>query len=246
MSKHSHWAKIKHDKGGADKKRGALFSKLIKAIQIAAREGADVSANFKLRLVLDQAKTAGVTKDTIERAVARGSGQDKDAAQLFEDTYEGFAPGGIAIIIETISDSKNRTFQELKHLFSIHGGTLGSSNSVAWMFNRKGIIRLPNFTTLMESKKLSRDDLEMKLIEAGAEDLMEEDGGLSVFVKPEDLKSAEEKIRSLELEPEYVGLDWIAKEKVAAKDENAEKLEAFQNALDEREDVSNYFTNETD
>jgi YebC/PmpR family DNA-binding regulatory protein len=246
MSRHSHWAKIKHDKLAADKKRGILFSKLIKTIQVAAREGADPAINFKLRMAIDQAKAAGMPKETIERAIARGSGQDKEGVQVFEDTCEGFGPGKVAIIVEIVTDNKNRAIQNLKHLFSKFGGTLASPGSVSWQFERKGVLRLPSFKTLEEIIKKQREEVELCLIEVGAEDLIEEDEGVSMIVKPEELKISEERIRGLGIIPDYVGLAWIPKERIKLTPENRAQLEALEEALDETEDVKNYFTNAID
>jgi len=239
MSRHSHWAKIKHDKGATDKKKGALFSKLIKTVQFAAREGDDPGSNFKLRLAIDQAKAAGMTKDTMDRAVARGSGKDKDASELFEETYEGFAPGGAAIMIDVVTDNKNRAYQSLKQLFNKLGGNLGGSGSVAWQFQKKGVARLSSEVI----KNFNSEELELKLIDAGADDIISEEGGLIVYTKAEGLKSFEEKIRAQGLLPEYAGLEWVPKERVSISDEVKDQLEAFQEALDEIEDVSDYFTN---
>ncbi|MEK7607218.1 MAG: YebC/PmpR family DNA-binding transcriptional regulator [Patescibacteria group bacterium] len=243
MSKHSHWAKIKHDKGGADAKRGKVFSKIVRAVQLAARDGADPAANFRLRLVMDQAKTAGVTKNTIERAVLRGSGQDGEGIAMSEEIYEGFTPGGAAIIIHAVTDNKNRTFQDLKHLFNKFGGNLGGSGSVAWQFTKRGILRLPVFDTIVSIAKTPREDAEMYLIEAGAEDIVEEDGGLTIYTKPEELKAVEERVRAIGVVPEYAAIDWVAKDAVEIPEEKQTDFEAFEGALDELEDVNEYYTN---
>lgn len=243
MSKHSHWAKIKHDKGGADAKRGKVFSKIVRAVQLAARDGADPASNFRLRLVMDQAKTAGVTKDTIERAVLRGSGQDGDGVVMSEEVYEGFAPGGAAIIIQAVTDNKNRTFQDLKHLFNKFGGNLGGSGSVAWQFTKRGILRLPAFDALVSAAKTTREDIELRLIEAGAEEIVEEDSGLTLYTKPEELKAVEERIRAIGASPEYVAIGWVAKETMEIPEEKRVEFEALGNALDELEDVNEYYTN---
>lgn len=243
MSKHSHWAKIKHDKGGADAKRGKVFSKIVRAVQLAARDGADPASNFRLRLVMDQAKTAGVTKDTIERAVLRGSGQDGEGVVMSEEVYEGFAPGGAAIIIQAVTDNKNRTFQDLKHLFNKFGGNLGGSGSVAWQFTKRGILRLPAFDALVSAAKTTREDIELRLIEAGAEEIVEEDSGLTLYTKPEELKAVEERIRAIGASPEYVAIGWVAKETMEIPEEKRVEFEALGNALDELEDVNEYYTN---
>lgn len=239
MSRHSHWAKIKHDKGAADKKKGALFSRMIKTVQLAAREGDDPESNFKLRLAIDQAKAAGMTKDTMDRAIARGSGKDKDASELFEETYEGFAPGGAAIMVDVVTDSKNRTYQDLKQLFNKQGGNLGGSGSVAWQFQKRGVIHLASEVV----KDINPEELELKLIDAGAEDIISEEEGLIIYTKPEELKSFEEKIQVQGLSSEYAGLEWVPKERVPVSAEAKEQLEVFQDALDEMEDISNYYTN---
>lgn len=243
MSRHSHWAKIKHDKAISDKKKGAQFSRLLRAVQIAARDGSNPETNFKLRLAIDQAKDAGITKETIERAIARGSGASKEGAELFEEIYEGFAPGGAAVMVEVLTDNKNRSYQEIKHLFSQYGGNLSGPNSVAWQFERKGIIRLPSFENLTKTLNLNREDLEFKLIEAGAQDILEEDEGVSVLVKPEELKEVSEKIKNLQINPDYVGLGWVPKNKVEIPDSQEKNFQALFEALDERDDVKDYYTN---
>ncbi|KKU73549.1 MAG: transcriptional regulator [Parcubacteria group bacterium GW2011_GWA2_47_26] len=250
MSRHSHWAKVKHGKGTADQKRGALFSKLSRMITVAARSGGDPSMNFRLRLAIDHAKAAAMTKDTIERAIAKGTGADKEGLQITEEIYEGFGPSGIALLIEVVTDNKNRAFQELKHAFSKHGGSLGSSGSVAWMFEHKGVIRLPPPHPASgipipggEGRVRADQDLEFKLIDAGAEDIASEDEGVTVYTKPEELKAVEEKIRAAGLIPEYTGLAWVAKDAVKPPEEARGQLEALQDALDEMEDVSEYYTN---
>src|SRR3989338_2432791 len=143
MSRHSKWSKIKGAKGTADQKRAAVFTKLSRMITIAARGGGDPGTNFKLRLVIDTAKSSAMPKDTIERAIAKGTGGDKEGVLLIEETHEGFGPGGTAFIVEVVTDKKNRAFQDLKHAFVQHGGNLGGKGSVAWMFEHKGVIRLP-------------------------------------------------------------------------------------------------------
>lgn len=239
MSRHSHWAKIKHTKGAADKKKGALFSKISRMITVAAREGGDPVFNFKLRLVIDQAKIAGMTKDTIERAIAKGSGADKDGVCMSEDVYEGFGPGGVAFMIETISDNKNRAFQNLKRVFGGQGGALGGSGSVAWMFERRGVIRL----IPQQGNHETMEQWELKLIDAGAEDIAKEEEGVVVYTKPEALKAVEERIRAAGYTLEYAGLERIAKEKVSPSGDAKGQLAALEEALDEMEDVSEYYTN---
>ncbi|OGL66844.1 hypothetical protein A3F52_05170 [Candidatus Uhrbacteria bacterium RIFCSPHIGHO2_12_FULL_47_11] len=263
MSRHSKWSKIKNQKGSADQKKGAIFTKLSRAITVAARAGGDPTSNFKLRLVIDTAKSAAMPKDTIERAIAKGTGADKEGAQIIEETYEGFGPGGVAFMVEIVTDNKNRAYQELRQTFSEHGGNLGSSGSVAWMFEHKGVIRIaaphlalrPSsptrgeespFVPLPTGEGRVREDIELKLIDAGAEDIATEDEGITIYTKPEDLKSVEEKIRASGLTPEYAGLEWVPKEKLTIPEDARAKLENLENALDELEDVSEYYTNATE
>lgn len=234
MSRHSKWSKIKHQKGAADVKKGAMFTKHSKAITIAAQDGADASMNFKLRLALEAAKAAGMTKDTIDRAVARGSGDGKEGVQMIEELFEGFLPGGVAVLVEAVTDNHNRTLQEVKHIFSKHGGSLASSNAVAWMFEKKGVVRV--------SDGAPSDDVELQLIESGAQDIIAEEDGLTIYTKVEDLKSVEEKVRSLSFTPEYVGFSWVPKERVASL-ADAEGVEGALERLEEHDDVSNVFTN---
>lgn len=238
MSRHSKWSKIKGAKGGADQKRAAMFTKLSRQISIAARGGGDPARNFKLRLVIDTAKSAAMPKDTIERAIAKGTGADKEGAQLIEETYEGFGPGGTAFIIEVVTDKKNRALQDLKHTFAEHGGNLGGSGSVAWMFERKGVIRLA-----MEHGAHNIEQVELTLIDAGADDIVVEDEGITVYTKPDELKLVEEKVRVMGFTPEGAGLEWVAKEKITPPENAHGQLEALQDALDEMEDVSEYYMN---
>lgn len=249
MSRHSKWSKIKHTKGTADQKKGALFSKLARVIAIAAREGADPASNFKLRMAIEQAKSSEMPKDNIERAIAKGSGADKDAAQLIEETYEGFGPGGVAFMVEVVTDNKNRAYQELRKTFSNHGGNLGNPGSVAWQFAHRGVLHLspPSGGT----PPLGGEQLELQLIDAGADDIVREDDGITVYTKPAELKAVEEKIRATGLAPDYAGLEWVPKEKMTQSVIPSEaegsrgQLEALQEALDEMEDMSEYYTNAT-
>lgn len=241
MSRHSKWAKIKHGKGIADQKRGALFSKLTRVISVAAREGGDPASNFKLRMAIEQAKAAEMPKDNIDRAIAKGSGADKDATALIQETYEGFGPGGVAFMVEVITDNKNRAYQELRKTFSDHGGNLGSPGAVAWMFERRGVIRLSPLGGGVPPP--SGEQLELQIIDAGAEDIVREGDSILVYTKPAELKAVEEKVRAAGLAPDYAGLEWIPKEKLTPPQDVRGQLEALEDALDEMEDVSEYYTN---
>lgn len=247
MSKHSKWAKIKNDKGVADVKKGAIFTKHSRAISVAARSGGNPEKNFKLRMAMDAAKTAGVPKDTIERAVARGSGTDGEE-ELSEMLYEAIGPGKVGIMIEAVTNNKNRTVNDLRRLLEEYGGTLANSGAVAWQFQRLGVVRLSVSSSHCEPQaKQSRlsDELELKLIDLGAEDIKEEDGGLTIYTKQENFQKLLDGLRGLNLAPEYSGLEWVAKESMAVTDTAARtQLDELYAALDADDDTQNYFTSE--
>ena len=249
MSKHSKWSKIKNAKGEADVKKGAVFTKHSRAISVAARSGGDPEKNFKLRMAMDAAKTAGVPKDTIERAVARGSGADGEE-ELSEMLYEAIGPGKVGIMIEAVTNNKNRTVNDLRRLLEEYGGTLANSGAVAWQFQRLGVVRLNALSCHSEGAErlknpLSIESLELKLIDLGAEDIKEEDGGLTIYTKQENFQKLLDGLRGLNLAPEYSGLEWVAKESMAVADPAARtQLDELYAALDESDDVQNYFTSE--
>lgn len=179
MSGHSKWAQIKRQKAVVDQKKGQVFSKMSREITIAAKSGGDPASNFKLRLVLDRAREAGVPKDVVERAVKRGTGEDQ-AGQIEDVVYEGYGPFGTAFLIEAATDNKNRTVNNIKHIFTKHGGNLGSSGSVAWQFVTRGQI-------LVERIAEDMSDVELAVIDAGAEDVRESAEGLEIYTTPIDL-----------------------------------------------------------
>lgn len=236
MSKHSKWAKVKNYKGAADAKRAGAFTKLGRAITVAVKQGGgDPTMNFRLRMAIDKARESNMPKDTIDRAVARGAGAG-DGAVIEEAVYEGFGPGGAAIVVHALSDNKNRTLMNVRTIFSKQGGNLGGQNSVAWMFEKKGVFRIPIAG--------AADELALKLIDLGAEDVREEDEGLTVIIAPENF----ERYKTA-LEKEGITLDFaetmlLAKEKLElASPEEREKLENFIQTLEEDEDVDDVVTN---
>ena len=230
MSGHSKWATIKRAKGIADKKRGQVFSKLSREISLAAKNGSDPTMNFRLRLVLDRAKDAGVPKDVIERAVKRGSGEGQEG-QIEEALYEGYGPFATAFLIEVATDSKNRTANNIKHIFSEHGGNMGSQGSVAWQFATRGQILVER----NNSDDLS--NLELTAIDAGAEDVRESPEGLEVYTLPVDL----EKIKQILLAAgAKIAQAQVIKESSQGVDLSAEqkqKIEALVQSLENDEDV---------
>lgn len=232
MSGHSKWATTKRQKAAVDAKRSSLFTKLSKNIAIAARDGADPTMNFKLRMAIDAAKGYSMPKDNIERAIARGSGKSGEG-QLETALYEGFAPGGIAVLVEAITDNKNRTVSEVKNVFSKHGGNLGGAGAVAWMFVPRGIIRLKN-TEVTEEQQL-------ELIDAGLVDVAPDPDGATIICEFERLQACEEKSRAVGLTVEEAAGGYVAKEKIVPQ--NTEALTALLEALDDLDDVTNIHTN---
>lgn len=239
MSRHSKWSKIKRQKGASDVAKGKVFTKLGKAITIAAREkGGDSTSNFGLRLAIDKAREANMPKDNIEKAIARGTGAGADAAVIEEVTYEGFLPGGAAIMITALTDNRNRTTSNIKHILSKYGGNLGGMGSVSWIFEKKGVIRIKPKTGK------NREDAELELIEAGADDIKEEEGVIVIYVRADKFQASREAIVKLDYEIESTEIEQVPKNFVKIEDEGAKaNIETIFEALDEDEDVNDFFTN---
>lgn len=238
MSGHSKWAQIKRQKGAADAKRGSLFTKLGNAITIAAREGGgNPDANFKLRLTIDRARGANMPKDNIERAIKRGTGEL--AGGIIEEVvYEAFGPGGSALMIESLTDNKNRSLGEVKAILKQFGGTLAGINSVAWMFDKKGVI------TLALPEKGGLEKTEETVIESGAEDLEESGDQLLVYTAPDKLHLVMENLQQAGLDITDSGLSLIAKNPVSLNNqEENQKLTDLLSALDDSEEVNNVYLN---
>src|SRR3954470_711144 len=179
MAGHSKWAGIKHKKAIVDARRGAAFTKLARAVTVAAREGGgDVEGNPALALAVQKAKDASMPKDNIERAIAKGTGADKDAESFESVLYEGYGPGGVALLVEAVTDNRNRTGADVRHMFTKHGGNLGEPGSVAYLFDKKGLV-------VVDAERYSEDDL-MAAIEAGAEDIAIDDDVFEVITDPSD------------------------------------------------------------
>ena len=236
MSGHSKWSTIKRKKGVADAKRGKMFTKLIKEITIAAREGgSDPGANPRLRLAVDNAKAANMPADNIERAIKKATGE-LEGVIFHELTYEGYGPSGIAVIVEVATDNKNRTVADVRHLFSKYNGSLGENGSVAWMFDRKGVITLP-------TQDKTEDDIMDIVLETGADDLQTEEDFFEVQTNLESFDSVRKALLAKELQVENASLQWIAKNVVKVNDEDAEKVIKLIDALEESDDVQNVFSN---
>lgn len=236
MSGHSKWATIRRKKAVVDAKRGKMFTKLIKEITIAAREGGgDPDANPRLRLAVDNAKAANMPADNIDRAIKKATGE-LEGVIFHELTYEGYGPGGIAILVEVATDNKNRTVAEVRHLFSKSGGSMGESGSVAWMFERKGIISFP------QQGKTEEDILGIVLDE-GAEDLSSQDEYFEVQTPIESFEPVRKSLLKSDLLIENASLQWIAKNNISVTSEDAEKVMKLIEGLEDIDDVQNVFSN---
>lgn len=235
MSGHSKWANIKNRKQSEDAKKAKVFTKIARTITVAARGGADSESNFQLRLAISQARAANMPRENVDRAIARAAvGQGKE--QLEEVLYEAYGPSGIAILIQALTDNRNRTVSNLKHIFSNYGGSLAGAGSVKYLFDRKGVARVASLGS-------DREALELALIDAGAEDIAEEDGLFVIYSAPDKLKNILAALGDLAVE--YSGLEWIAKERIAVGDPAVkQKLEELYNSLDEDDDVNEWYTNE--
>src|SRR5690242_12599753 len=194
MSGHSKWSSIKHKKGAADAKRGKLFSKLARAIIVAAREGGpDPANNLALQNAIEKARSYSMPKDNIERAIARGSGAAADADAFEQITYEGYGPNGVAIIVEALTDNRNRTAAEVRHVFSKNDGNLGTSGAVAWLFERRGVI-------LVDGDRFDEDDVTLAAADGGADDVERDGSTIEVTTSPETLTAVREALEQAGIE----------------------------------------------
>lgn len=239
MSGHSKWHNIQGRKGKQDALRSNMFTKVTKIISVAAAKGgSDPAMNFSLRLAIDKAKAAGMPKDNIERAIKKGSGESGDGNKMEEIIYEGYGPSGVALLIKTVIDNKNRTVQEIKHLLSKNGGSLGSAGSVVWMFNQFGSAEIE-----AEQLKIGRDEFELMMMDAGADDIQESDGVVEIKTKVENLKVVLDKLKEMEIEPKNSGLIWEAKDKVKVDPELQTKLEKLFGEFEDNDDIEDWYTN---
>jgi len=236
MSGHSKWATIRRKKGALDAKRGKIFTRLIREITIAARQGGgDPDGNPRLRLAIDNAKSANMPAENIERAIKKATGE-LEGSQIIELTYEGYGPGGAALLVEVATDNKNRTVAELRHIFSKGNGNLGETGSVAWMFERKGVI------TVKKDGKTEDEMMEI-VIEAGADDLQTEEEFFMITTSLESFEPVRRILISKNLNIENASLQWVAKNHIAISGENAEKLMKLMEALEDCDDVQNVYSN---
>jgi len=236
MAGHSKWASIKHKKKAVDAKRGALFTKLTRAITVAAREGGgDPDGNPALALAVQKARDASMPKDNIERAIAKGTGADSDADAFEALVYEGYGPAGVAVLVEALTDNRNRASAEIRHAFSTHGGGLGEPGSVAWNFEKKGVI-------VLDGDRYSEDDV-MPAIDAGAEDVQEEGDKMRVLSEPTDLTAVKAALEEAGVEIESAALATEPKSTVELTGKDAQRMIDLLEVLDDQDDVDQVYAN---
>jgi len=230
MSGHSKWASIKHKKAIVDSRRGKLFTKLARAITTAARDGGgDLEGNPSLQLAVQKAKDASMPKDNIERAIAKGTGAGADTAAIEDVLYEGYGPGGVAMLIEAMTENRNRTGADVRHVLGKHGGSLGEPGSVAYLFDKRGLI-------VIDAERYSEDDL-LPAIEAGAEDVAQDEGVFEVLTEPATLTAVRTALEQAEIEVQSSEVAWLPKARVPVGEDDATKLLALIDALEDNDDV---------
>lgn len=236
MSGHSKWSQIKRQKGVADARRGAVFTKLGREIVVAAKQGGpDPAANFRLRLAVQRAREANMPADTIERAIKRAAGSG-EGAELEEITYEGYGPGGTAIMVEALTDNRNRTAASIRSIFDRGGGNLGESGSVAWQFAARGVIRI-------EVKNKNPDDIELAAIDAGAADVQSEDGEVVIYTDRGDLEAVRRAVTDAGFEPTSADLQLVPENTVELDEGKSIQALKLLDKLEADDDVQNVYTN---
>lgn len=236
MSGHSKWSSIKHKKGAADAKRGKVFSKLIKEITVASRlGGGDPGGNPRLRTAISAAKAENMPKDNIERAVKKGTGE-LEGVSYEEANYEGYGPGGVAVLVDCLTDNKNRAVADVKHLFERNGGTLGEPGCVAWMFEQKGLI-------VFDRDNVDEEQLLELALEAGADDVKEEETEFDVITDPSDFEPVKKAFDDAGLSYTFSEVTMIPKNTVKVEGKKAQQMVNLMQALEDNDDVSNVYAN---
>lgn len=237
MSGHSKWSTIKHKKGAADAKRGKVFTRIIKEMTVAARlGGGDIEGNPRLRSAVAEAKASNMPKDNIERAIKRGTGEI-EGAQYEEVTYEGYGPGGVAIIVEALTDNTNRTTPEIRHMFEKHGGNFGAQGSVKFQFERKGYFAI-------EKSAADEDKLMEVVLEAGADDLQTDDAEVfEVFTRPESFEGVRQALEAAKIATVEAKIDMVPANYVALDEQKSKQVMRLLEVLDDHEDTQNVWSN---
>jgi len=238
LSGHSKWSSIKHKKGAADAKRGKLFSKLARSIIVAAKEGgADPANNLALQNAIEKAKSYSMPKDNIERAIAKGAGEGADGANFENIVYEGYGPEGVAVIVEALTDNRNRTASDVRHTFAKFGGNLGTTGAVAWQFERRGVV-------LVLADDVDEDELFLAAADAGEEDLEHDGGVFQVTSAPESLAAVRTAIEEAGFSVDSAELSLVPKSTIAVDDEGkAKQLIRLIDALEDNDDVQDVYAN---
>ena len=236
MSGHSKWHTIKHKKGAADAKRGKIFTRIIKELTVAARNGGgDPDMNPRLRTVIDAAKQVNMPADNIKRAIKRGTGEE-EGVTYEEVTYEGYGPGGVAVLIETLTDNKNRTVGEIRHTFTKWGGKLGEPNTVARMFHKKGVI-------VVEKTKAEEEALMNAVLEAGADDMKDDGSAWEIVSTPDVHPAVVEAVKALGVEPSSAEIAMVPTDYIKLEGKPAQQMLKLMGALDDNEDTKNVWSN---
>jgi YebC/PmpR family DNA-binding regulatory protein len=236
MSGHSKWHTIKHKKGALDAKRGKIFTKLIKEITVSARSGGgDVGANARLRKAVSDAKAANMPNDTIDRAIKRGTGE-LEGVHYEEITYEGFGPGGVALMVDAMTDNRNRTVAEIRHLFSKNGGNLGASGSVRHLFDKKGYI-------VVDKATKSEDDLFELVLDAGAEDLRDDEDNFEIITAPENFDGVLSAVKGASIEPQVAEVELVPQNYIKLEGQEARQMLKLMEALEDHDDVQKVSAN---
>ncbi len=236
MSGHSKWHSIKHKKGATDAKRGKLFTKFIKEITVAARTGGgDPDANARLRKAILDAKAGNMPNDTIDRAVRRGTGAE-EGVNYEEITYEGYGPGGVALLIEAVTDNRNRTVAEIRHMFSKNGGNLGEAGSVGWLFEKKGYI-------VVDKTAKPEEELFEIAIEAGADDLRDDEDNFEIITSPENFEGVQSAIKAAGIEPQMAEVSMVPQTYVKLEGGSAQTMLRLMEAIEDHDDVQKVYAN---
>ena len=240
MSGHSKWATIKRKKAATDSARGRVFTRLIKEITIAARDGGgNLDGNPRLRLAIQTAKAANMPADNIKRAIQKGTGELPGVAYE-EVTYEGYGPGGVAILVDTVTDNSTRTVSEMRHIFSRHNGNMGTSGSVSWMFHKKGLLIVP---LTGQTKPVSEDDLLGVILDAGADDMQADEAGFTIMTTPQAFEAVKKAIESKGITIETAAIQMVPQNTVKVTGKEAEQTLKLMEDLEEHDDVQNVYAN---
>ena len=236
MSGHSKWHTIKHKKGAADAKRGKIFTRIIKELTVAARAGGgDVDMNPRLRTIVAEAKANNMPRENIERAIRRGTGEEPGVSYE-EIMYEGYGPGGVAILIQTLTDNKNRTVGEIRHMLGKYNGNLAAENSVAWMFSKKGQV-------IVEKGSVDEENLLAAALDAGADDMSDDGGAWEIVSSPESFEAVREAVKGLGLEPASAEVAMIPQNYIKLQGKDAQQMLRLMEALDDHDDVQHVWAN---